>query len=466
LSGGAREQFAEGAILDGRYAVDRKIGAGAFAEVWRGRRIATGERVALKRPHPPLLRDEEVVERLRREAYFLQRVRSDHVVKIHELLVDPVFSLVLVMEYVDGHLLSTLMESTMLSVEEGIDLGIDLLRGLRDLHEVRIIHRDLKPSNVMLRPLGDGDGYRAIIFDFSLSRLTRRPPAAPATPERSMTPPMQALTRMNVTLGTLQYMAPEQILDSRAADERSDLYSLGSILYTAIVGEHPFAEFEDPRELARAKLEGDAPPLAIGRSDALTIELEAVVAKALARRPADRYGSAKEMLDELLRLRALPGEWPDAHDVPRSADLVKRGSTGSVRAARRISSKDVNAVRSPAPPSSKSVSDRAPLRPSPVIMIGAAPSEPSPSSSRHEVASASIPSSTPPPPSPSSAPPSSPSSWSAPPVSATTPAAAAQQRVTEGASPPPRSSSLARVITVIALGAIFAGVLLALAASR
>ncbi len=434
MSAAARGQFAEGAILDGRYAVDRKLGAGAFAEVWLGHRIATGERVALKRPHPPLLQDEEVVERLRREAYFLARVESEHVVKIHEMLVDPVFSLVLVMEYVEGHLLSTLMTSTVLSVEEGVDLGIDLLRGLRDLHAVRIVHRDLKPGNIILRPYGGGEGYRAIIFDFSLSRLTKRPLEAPKTPDRSMTPPMKELTRMNVTLGTLEYMAPEQILASRAADERSDVYSVGALLYTAIVGEHPFSEFEGPRELARAKLDGRAPPLALGRSDALTIELEAVVAKALVRHPAQRYPSAEAMLDELLRLRALPGDWPD--DAPRSADLVKRGSAGGVRTARRISSREMGAIEPPAAPSSRSASDRGRLTPTPVIMLGGPASQPAPSTPSHE--SMPIPDS----------------------VSSPAPLAESPTEPARGAT------SRGRVLAVIALGAIFAGVLLALAASR
>ena len=282
-----------------------------------------------------------------------------------------------------------------------------------------------------------------------------------------MTPPMQALTRMNVTLGTLQYMAPEQILDSRAADERSDVYSLGAILYTAVVGEHPFAEFEDMRELARAKLEGSAPPLAIGRDDALTIELEAVVAKALARRPDHRYASATQMLEDLTRLRAMPGDWPDTQEQPRSADLVKRGSAGAVRAARRISSRDVGAIRSPVPPSSASISDR-PLRPSPVIMVGAAPSsEPSPSSRQKAamfVVSSAPPSSGPlgwePTPSPATAAPLS--------VPTSTPPSSPPERAERAPSTPPSdgSATRGRVLAVIALGAIFAGALLALAASR
>jgi eukaryotic-like serine/threonine-protein kinase len=315
-----------GAVVLGRYEALRKIGEGAFAEVWLAKERSRGNHVALKRLHGAFIDDAEVVERMRREAYFLSRVESEHVVKVAELVVDPVFSVVLVMEYVEGHVLSRLMGGTLLDVEEAIELGIDLLRGLCDLHAVRVIHRDLKPGNIILRPVSGG--YRAIIFDFSLSRLARSVasprPVAPI-PVRFATPPLRAITRTNVTLGTLEYMPPEQILDSREVDQRSDIYALGAILYTAVAGEHPFAAFEGARQLARAKLEREAPPIATSRSDPLALEFEVALARALRRRPADRFASALEMLAELRRMRALPGYWEDLAPS-RGTGLVRRGA--------------------------------------------------------------------------------------------------------------------------------------------
>src|SRR5262249_52679046 len=215
----------------------------------------TGRRVALKRLRTWHMADDEIAARFQREAYFLSRVESEHVAKISELVVDPVYQMVLAMEFIEGHLLSTLMARTLLSCEEAIELGCDVPRGSRALHAARIVHRDIKPSNIILRPLEGGEHFRAVIFDFSLSRLAERPfTRDPSRRSFSPTPTMTAITKGNVTLGTLEYMAPEQLLNSHDADERSDLYSVGAILYAAVIGEHPFAEHADLPDLARAHL--------------------------------------------------------------------------------------------------------------------------------------------------------------------------------------------------------------------
>jgi serine/threonine-protein kinase len=422
------------ARIGDKYEIVRKVGAGAFAEVWLGRDVTTGAQVALKRLLKSQSSDPDVAARFKREAYFLSRVRSDNVARISELVVDPTFGMVLVMEFIEGHLLSFLMQKTLLGVEEAIDLGQDILCGVRDLHMARIIHRDLKPSNVILRPVGEQ--FRAVIFDFSLSRLQ----GSPSSSRSDEASEWQDITNAGTTLGTLEYMAPEQIISSRDVTDRSDLYAVGSILYTAVAGEHPFAEHDDnKRALARAKLYQDAPPLATGRSDELARTFEAILAKALARMPHERYSTAQGMLEALERLRTLPGDWGDSFEGAggrkRPGGSGPRGST-QTRAVRRASSDTYEAVRVPL--TRRSV---------PRTVSGARP------------ALASTPSSSDPPPS-SEAPPSSaplsPSTFSSAPPSAPMPSVpppAAQE--------PARGPSLGWLVLVLVVLAAIGALLLA-----
>lgn len=296
-------------VVGGRYRVVRKVGSGSFGEVWAGEDLETGERVALK-----TLRTEaqtsDVVVRFRREAYFLARVRSEHVARVIDFVPDG--GGLLVMQFIDGVPLSNILQQRALSVEETVALGADVLTGVRDLHAARIVHRDLKPGNVMLQPLGDGR-VRAVIVDFGLGRLSD---SAPSGQEHtnSLTPSMTELTRANMVLGTLPYMAPEQILNSHQATQQSDLYSVGAILYRAVAGVHAFGQDDAPRALVTAKLIQNAPKLRTGRDDPTARGLEEVIDKALMRLPAARYKDATEMLDALALLRPSAGrEDTDSH---------------------------------------------------------------------------------------------------------------------------------------------------------
>ena len=254
--------------------------------VWLARHHG-GRQVAVKVLHPAAASSHESVERFRREAYVLSQMKSPHIAQMYEFLNLPGYGLVLVMEYIEGDLLSDKLKSVRFSVEHTVYLGVDLLRGLTEMHKHGIIHRDLKPENVIMRPGQDGR-LRAVIFDFNLSRLKNQI-AKPGGQAGG------SLTAMGSAIGTVPYMAPEQLLDARRVGEPADLYSVGAILYTASAGKPPFEGANGMRE----KLLKEAPPLELGRTDPIAVGFDRVVMRAIKRRPQDRFANPDEMAGAL-----------------------------------------------------------------------------------------------------------------------------------------------------------------------
>ncbi|MCC6551759.1 MAG: protein kinase, partial [Polyangiaceae bacterium] len=283
-----------GMVIAGRYRIDTKVGAGGMGEVWAGEHVTVGSKVALKTLLPAAAVNHEVVARFKREAYFLGRIRSEHVARVVDFVADDAIGLVLVMEYIEGEPLSKVLQKRRLSVEEAIELGVDIVTALRDLHAAKIIHRDLKPGNIIMqsRP---GGGYRAVIVDFGVSR---------AVSGGSEDEEMTGITRADMAVGTIEYMAPEQILNSRDVIAASDIYAVGAILFRAVAGQHIFGDVYDA-ELAKMKLMTDPPPLRTGRQDRVAKGLEEVVAKAIKRPPKQRYDHADKILHDLVVLRDL-----------------------------------------------------------------------------------------------------------------------------------------------------------------
>jgi serine/threonine-protein kinase len=290
----------------GPYRVGRKLGAGAFGGVWLCEHAETHEPVAIKALTPSLAKSRDAATRFRREGANLQRIRSDYVGRFIETLEDERHGILLVMEFLEGDLLSDILEQTVLSVPEALELGIHIASGLVDMHQAGIIHRDIKPANIMLRPLENGL-QRAVIFDLGLSRFVSSEP-------NSAPPNALEITASRVTVGTVGFMAPEQVIDGHNATERSDVYAAGVVLYIATSGYLPF-DGED-REIAHRKLSEEAPKLNLGRIDRLNLEFVRVVSKAIRRRPAERYLSAQELLNELLVLRELAASMPSPRPSP------------------------------------------------------------------------------------------------------------------------------------------------------
>jgi serine/threonine-protein kinase len=291
-------RLAPGVLVAGTYVVDRFLGRGAQGEVWAAAHVWTRESVALKVLAAEAAGDDETVERFRREAIFLARAAGDHVARVVDFVSDPSAGMVLVMELVEGESLARVLDRRTLSVEGAVTLGVDLLNGVCALHTAGVIHRDLKPGNVLLRTRPDGS-TQPVLCDFGLSRLARG-----RTPDAS-DPSLTDLTRGDVAMGTVRYMAPEQVLNARQATEASDLYAVGAILFRAVTGTHPFDDASTSRGIANSKVMREAPPLETGRSDAVARGLERVIMRALRRRPADRHLDATAMRDELARVAEL-----------------------------------------------------------------------------------------------------------------------------------------------------------------
>jgi len=293
-----------GATVGGRFLVERLLASGAMGEVWQGMHRELRMRVALKTMRREMTADHEIVARFSREAYLLSRVQSEHVVRVLDFFDDRRVGPILVTEFVDGIPLAATLASRRFTVEEAIDLAIDLATGLRELHRAHIIHRDVKPSNVLMRNASDGT-QRAVFIDLGVSRLI---PELEASDDEALT----EITTAERSVGTFEYMAPEQIVNCRNVAESADLYAVGAILYRAICGQHVFGSAHGI-ELLQRKLAAPAPRLDTGRSDRIARGFEEVVARTLASAPANRYEVAEEMLTELSLLR----------------DAARRGAVGS-----------------------------------------------------------------------------------------------------------------------------------------
>jgi serine/threonine-protein kinase len=331
--------FKTGATVGGLYRVHEKIGEGGFGEVWSGATIATGERVALKRLHASVAANIESFRRFRREAALLAKVKSDYVAKLVNFLPDPNHGLVLVLEFIDGAPLSDLFRVQTISVEMAIDIGIDVLCAIRDLHAAGIVHRDIKPANVIMRPLPNGDS-QAILCDFSTSRLVGGPPKSRRSSAAMLhggTPSTQSLTPTGATVGTIHYMSPEQVLSSREVTERTDIYAVGAVLFRGVAGVHVFEEDEAGLvSMARTKLMQESPPLRTGRTDPVARAFEDVIWRSIRRNPHDRFESASEMLEaffELHKLAAaqLEGERPSDAPSPQPPLVDPSGGPSSRR---------------------------------------------------------------------------------------------------------------------------------------
>jgi len=362
-------QLAQGTLVADRYVVERKIGEGAWGEVWLAHHAAVGMRVALKSLRAAKLDSHDAVVRLGREAKFLGRVHSDYVARVLDFVDDDVYGLVLVMELVEGESLADVLAAGPIPIERAIAIGRDVAAGLCDLHAARVVHRDLKPANVIVRPLATG-GERAVIIDFSLGRLVGRGGGE----ESSLT----QLTGAAMSVGTLPYMAPEQILDSRKVTFASDVYALGAMLYRCVAGRYVFTETEDAA-VARRKLTAEAPPLDVGRDDAKAEGFARIVARALRRRPEDRYADARAMLDDLVALdRVAVAAAPQPR--PSAARLVLAGiallAAGAAAGSLWTQRGAPPAIVASAPPAIVASAPPAIVASAPPAIVASAPSAP------------------------------------------------------------------------------------------
>jgi serine/threonine protein kinase len=275
-----------GQTLDRRYRVGKRLGEGGMSYVYRAEELETGRQVAVKILLPRLSRDPASVERLRREATIAMRLDHPNVCPILRLGETGDRLIYLVMPFLEGEPLSEHeTRRGPFSAAEGVPLLVQICQGLQHAHELQIIHRDLKPENVMLVPQSeDGQEYRAVVMDFGLAK------------ERRAGAEVARLTATGIVLGTPEFMSPEQIR-GKPLDGRSDVYALGVLAFELFTGQLPFPG-KSAQETMIARLRGAPAKLRDVRPE-LPAKLEAVLLKALAIDPAERFGSMDEMAHAL-----------------------------------------------------------------------------------------------------------------------------------------------------------------------
>ncbi|MDI1448842.1 serine/threonine-protein kinase [Polyangium sp. 6x1] len=285
-----------GTTIGGRYVVLRRIGAGSMGAVYRARDVARGQGdVAVKVFRGDRGLGARALSRLDREARVLAMLRSPHTVQVldvgeivqggEDALVSPTVSRFLVMEMLEGEPLSLrLRREGRLSVAEATRLATHALASLAEAHEKGIVHRDLKPDNVFLARLGGGVEV-AKLLDFGLADLG----LGPRDPNEA------ALGWGAGPIGTPRYMSPEQAL-GEAVDARSDLYSVGALLYQMLVGRPPFVERDAARVMAKHVHEPPIAPREAAPEAGIPRALSDLVVRALCKRPEDRPESARAFI--------------------------------------------------------------------------------------------------------------------------------------------------------------------------
>ncbi|MBO6935125.1 MAG: protein kinase [Deltaproteobacteria bacterium] len=296
-SGGQEAQTREdpwvGRQIAGRYRIERALGEGGMGSIFLAEHLTLGRKVALKVLLEELAQKESIKQRFEREAKTLSALHHPNIVAVSDYGVDGETRFI-VMELAKGEDLAKALEVNRPTPAQAYEVFRQLLRGVGHAHAEGLVHRDLKPSNVMVRFLGDGS-IHVQVLDFGLARFDDDSPRG--GPQ---------LTRAGAILGTPAYMAPEQA-SGEGAIPASDTYAAGLILYEMLAGRRPF-DHREPTALLRAHLMEEAPPLQQTAAHLVVPpELEAFLAKALAKERNTRFANASEMLQAFDRL-PLPTE--------------------------------------------------------------------------------------------------------------------------------------------------------------
>ncbi|HNX50786.1 MAG TPA: protein kinase [Thermoanaerobaculaceae bacterium] len=265
----------------GHYVLEERIGAGGMGEVWRGRHELLARPVAIKSINPLLAADPKFADRFRQEAKAQATLVHPRIVAVTDFFFVP-DGFFLVMPLIAGESLEHhLTHEQLMPLAAASAVSLDILAGLGYAHGKGVIHRDVKPANIMID--GKGHGYLA---DFGIALMIGQ----------------QRLTQTGTTIGTPHYMSPEQILRPRQVDHRSDIYSFGCVLYEMLVGRPPFenpTEGSDTDFLVKEAHLRRPPPSPRSLNPALPPGVEAVVLRALEKRPEDRFPTCEDFATAL-----------------------------------------------------------------------------------------------------------------------------------------------------------------------
>lgn len=273
----------ENNILDDRYIIDKLIGVGGMAVVFRARdTYLNNMTVAIKILKDDVATDEIVVKRFKNESKAEGMLKHNNIVAVHNVSVKGRIKY-MVMEFLYGLTLKSYLTAKRepLRFEEVVSYSAQILRALSEAHRNGIIHRDIKPQNIMLLENG-----RIKVMDFGIAKL----------------PDAETITVTDKAVGTVYYMSPEQAHGKKNIDTRSDIYSLGAMMYELATGQVPFKGETPIAVLFKHMQEEVVPPRQINPS--IPVGLEQIILCAMSKDPANRFQTADEMLGYIKRLQA------------------------------------------------------------------------------------------------------------------------------------------------------------------
>lgn len=280
----------QGDLLAGKYRVEQVLGAGGMGYVVAALHEQLGQRVAVKLLAPELCENEDSVTRFLREARAAVKIRSEHVARVIDVGELTNGSPYMVMEFLSGHDLADVLDlpGQPLEIPDAIDYVLQASEAVAEAHSIGVIHRDLKPANLFLTNRPDGSPLVKVL-DFGISKAINV--------DDNALEPAPSLTATHSLLGSPAYMSPEQIRRPKSVDARTDIWSLGSILFELLTRDPPFLA-DSPLALLAAVVSDPLPSIRTRRPD-VPPELEAVIAKCLEKNPDNRYQTVAELADAL-----------------------------------------------------------------------------------------------------------------------------------------------------------------------
>ena len=277
--------------LIGHYRIESLIGVGGMGEVYLARDEQLGRKAALKLLPEHLTADEAQLSRFKAEARTASALNHPNILTVYEIGSEGNVRFIAT-EFIEGVTLRPLLDDEKMNLRTALEIAVQVASALTAAHEAGVVHRDIKPENIMLRP----DGYVKVL-DFGIAKLTEEGPAREHH-ELATTSGLQ--TRPGLVLGTGRYMSPEQARGQNV-DARSDIWSLGVVLYEMVVGIPPFLG-ETPSDCIASILTKELPPLS-GVLPDVPLKLEEILQKALRKDRDERYQTARELLGDLHTLK-------------------------------------------------------------------------------------------------------------------------------------------------------------------
>jgi serine/threonine-protein kinase len=282
-----------GQVLADRYHIVKKLGEGGMGQVYLAEHVKMGRRSAIKVMNPSMVHDPDAVARFNREAANASRISDSHVCAIYDFGETADGLIYLAMEFVEGEPLTELLRREgALPVARAADIGIQVAAALQAAHDLGIVHRDLKPDNIMLTRSRDGADAVKVV-DFGLAKAVGGEGGG------------QKVTRTGLVVGTPEFMSPEQLSGDKL-DGRSDVYSLGLVLFNMLTGTLPFPADSVQEAMVKRLTDEPAELLEVRPDLHFPAGLQEILDTALARNRVDRYQSAAKFAHDLAAVVGLP----------------------------------------------------------------------------------------------------------------------------------------------------------------